>query len=93
MIFCAICAVAGRQVMPLVERVVDRSNTLVTARTKKAFGSSARDLISRIGSTVQQAVDPKVLLGVFVSPSCVLRVERSFLGRGRGGGPSIRRSA
>lgn len=48
-----------RQVMPLVERVLDKSNALVTAEAKSAIGTGARDLIAKIEGTVQ-GVDAKV---------------------------------
>lgn len=42
-----------RQVMPLVERVADRSVTLVSAQTKKRLGAGARDLLAAIEGTAQ----------------------------------------
>ncbi|CAN0100653.1 unnamed protein product, partial [Ectocarpus sp. 12 AP-2014] len=54
------CPVA--KVMPLVERVLDRSNALVTAETKSAIGTSARDILAKIEGTVY-GVDAKATLG------------------------------
>lgn len=45
--------------MPLVEKVLDKSNSLVTAETKTALGSGARDLLAKIEGTVQ-GIDTKV---------------------------------
>lgn len=45
--------------MPLVERVLDRSNALVTAETKSAIGTGARDILAKIEGTVC-GVDAKV---------------------------------
>lgn len=47
------------QVMPLVEKVLDKSNSFVTAETKTALGSGARDLLAKIEGTVQ-GIDPQV---------------------------------
>lgn len=47
------------QVMPLVEKVLDRSSSLVTAETKSVLGTGARDLLAKIEGTVQ-GVDAKV---------------------------------
>eukprot|EP00903_Cladosiphon_okamuranus_P011757 g11052.t1 len=52
------CPVA--KVMPLVEKVVDRSNSFVTAETKTALGTGARDLLAKIEGTVQ-GIDTKAL--------------------------------
>ncbi|CAM9310206.1 unnamed protein product, partial [Ectocarpus fasciculatus] len=54
------CPVA--KVMPLVERVLDRSNALVTAETKSAIGTGARDILASIEGTVY-GVDAKAALG------------------------------
>lgn len=45
--------------MPLVEKVLDRSSSLVTAEAKSAIGTGARDLLAKIEGTVQ-GVDTKV---------------------------------
>lgn len=45
--------------MPLVERVLDRSNALVTAETKSAIGTGARDILAKIEGTVY-GMDAKV---------------------------------
>ncbi|CAM9136355.1 unnamed protein product [Scytosiphon promiscuus] len=53
------CSVA--KVMPLVERVLDKSNALVSADAKSAIGTGARDLLAKIEGTVQ-GVDAKATL-------------------------------
>lgn len=39
--------------MPLIERVADRSVTLVSARTKNKVGTGARGLLAAVEETVQ----------------------------------------
>lgn len=51
--------------MPLVERVVDRSNALVTARTKTTIGTNARGLLARMEGTARQGYDAKVRVTFF----------------------------
>lgn len=71
-------AFALEQVMPLVEKVLDRSNAFVTPETKTALGTGARDLLAKIEGTVQ-GIDTKVRCGTVRS-----RAFRfvSFLARG-----------
>lgn len=43
----------SHQVMPLIERVAERSKSLVSAQTKTRMGTGARDLLAAVEETVQ----------------------------------------
>lgn len=53
--------------MPLVERVLDRSSSFVTAETKTAIGAGARDLLASIKSIEGSAAQSRLKEGLDVT--------------------------